>query len=296
VNGHRLVGTSLLLTGSIAEGRAHLDQGITLSDLTDHHGLTHLGADARIVMLGFRALAFWLLGFPEAGISDADNALREARDIAPVGTLMHTLSWGILTRTVCGHAVSSTLVDELVALADDKSAVQWKTIGTLLQAILTMNGQGSEALHVLSSRIAAYRSTGSTFCLPWYLANLATAYANIGHIEEARGGIAEAVTMIETDKERWFAAEINRMAGEIELKSPQTGAAKAEAYFERALAVARSQKAKSWELRAAMSLARLWRDQEKRDEAREVLAPVYGWFTEGFDTRDLKEAKALLEE
>ena len=101
---------------------------------------------------------------------------------------------------------------------------------------------------------------------------------------------------METTNERWFEAEVNRIAGEIALKSPERDAAKAEAYFERALAVARQQQAKSWELRAAMSMARLWRDQGKRDEARELLAPVYGWFTEGFDTLDLKEAKALLDE
>ena len=101
---------------------------------------------------------------------------------------------------------------------------------------------------------------------------------------------------METTKESWFEAEVNRIAGEIALKSPEPDAAKAEAYFERALAVARQQQAKSWELRAAMSMARLWRDQGKRDEARDLLAPVYGWFTEGFDTLDLKEAKALLEQ
>ena len=104
------------------------------------------------------------------------------------------------------------------------------------------------------------------------------------------------MSTIETTKESWFEAEVNRVAGEIALKSPERDAAKAEAYFKRSLAVARQQQAKSWELRAAMSMARLWRDQGKRDEARELLAPVYGWFTEGFDTRDLKEAKALLEE
>ena len=104
------------------------------------------------------------------------------------------------------------------------------------------------------------------------------------------------MTAIETTKERWFEAEVNRIAGEIALKSPEPDAAKAQAYFERALAVARQQQAKSWELRAAMSMARLWRDQGKRDEARDLLAPVYGWFTEGFDTLDLKEAKALLDE
>jgi predicted ATPase len=101
---------------------------------------------------------------------------------------------------------------------------------------------------------------------------------------------------IETTGERWFEAEVNRVAGEIALKSPEADVAKAEAYFERALAVAGQQQAKSWELRAAMSMSRLWRDQGKREEARDLLAPVYGWFTEGFDTRDLKEAKALLDE
>jgi predicted ATPase len=104
------------------------------------------------------------------------------------------------------------------------------------------------------------------------------------------------MTAVETTKERFWEAEINRIAGGIALSEPTAEVANAEAYFERALAVARTQQAKSWELRAATSLARLWRDQGKREEARELLAPVYGWFTEGFDTLDLKEAKALLEE
>ena len=103
------------------------------------------------------------------------------------------------------------------------------------------------------------------------------------------------MTIIEATKEQWWEAEVSRIMGEVALKSPEPDAAKAQAYFERALAVARRQQAKSWELRAAMSMARLWRDQGKRDEARELLAPVYGWFTEGFDTLDLKEAKALLD-
>ena len=104
------------------------------------------------------------------------------------------------------------------------------------------------------------------------------------------------MTAVQTTKETWWEAEVNRDAGEIALLSPERDVAKAEAHFERALAVARQQQAKSWELRAAMSMARLWRDQGKRDEARELLAPVYGWFTEGFNTLDLKEAKALLDQ
>ena len=112
---------------------------------------------------------------------------------------------------------------------------------------------------------------------------------------EARRCIGEAVTAVETNRERWFEAEVHRISGEIALLSPDPDTAKAEAYFEHALAVARKQQAKSWELRAAMSLAQLWHDQGKRDDARNLLAPVYGWFTEGFDTRDLKEAKILLD-
>ena len=125
---------------------------------------------------------------------------------------------------------------------------------------------------------------------------LAMAYAELGQLDDARRCIDDAIEKVERSKEKWCEAEVHRIAGEIALKSLAPDPEKAEAYFDRALAVARQQQAKSWELRAAMSMARLWRDQGKRDEARELLAPVYGWFTEGFDTLDLKEAKALLEE
>ena len=133
-------------------------------------------------------------------------------------------------------------------------------------------------------------------CVPFYLSCLATVYMQLSQFEEAQSAIDEAMTMTEKTSERWFEAEIHRMAGEIALKSPEEGAAKAEAYFQHALSVARSQQAKSWELRTAVSLARLRRDQGKCDEARDVLTPVYAWFAEGFDTCDLKEAKALLDE
>jgi predicted ATPase len=132
--------------------------------------------------------------------------------------------------------------------------------------------------------------------MPWYLSYLGVAYAELHRFDDALRCIGEAVIAAETTKESWSEAEINRIAGEIALLSPERDAAKAEEYFERALAIAHQQQAKSWELRAAMSLARLWRDQGKVPQARELLAPVYGWFTEGFNTRDLKEAKALLEE
>src|SRR6185437_6445717 len=135
-----------------------------------------------------------------------------------------------------------------------------------------------------------------TVWMPLYLSHLARTYSELGEVDEAWRCIGETMTVAETTKERWFEAEANRIAGEIALRAPKPDTAKAEEYFERAIAVSRQQQAKSWQLRASMSLARLWRSQGKVQQARELLAPVYGWFTEGFDTRDLKEAKALLEE
>ena len=132
--------------------------------------------------------------------------------------------------------------------------------------------------------------------LPLWLSHLALARRQLGEFDTAWRCVDQAMTAIASSGERWCEAEVHRVAGEIALQSPERDAAKAETYFERALSVARQQQAKSWELRAAMSMARLWRDQGKRDEARELLAPVYGWFTEGFDTLDLKEARALLDE
>ena len=167
----------------------------------------------------------------------------------------------------------------------------------LLQGhLLALTGKASEAVQMMTSGITALRSTGATLWMPSHLSRLARAHADLGQFDDAWRCIDEAMTAVETTKERWCEAEINRIAGEIALLSPQPDAARAEACFERALVVARKQQAKSWELRAAISMARLWRDQGKWQQARELLAPVYGWFTEGFDTLDLKEAKALLDE
>ncbi len=162
--------------------------------------------------------------------------------------------------------------------------------------LLGLTGRATDAVQMITSGIATWRSTGSTVWMPVHLSYLAKAYSELGQVDDAWRCIGEAITAIETTGERWCEAEVNRVAGEIALKSPEPAAAKAQAYFERALSIARQQQAKSWELRAAVSMARLWRDQGKRDEARDLLAPVYGWFTEGFDTLDLKDAKALLDE
>jgi predicted ATPase len=158
-------------------------------------------------------------------------------------------------------------LDELVALAEEKDAQFWKALGTLSRGVvLTLTGRASDAIQVIPTAIIAHRSTGSTGFVPLYPSYLASAYADLDQFDDAWRCIGEALTAVETTKERWWEAEINRIAGEIALLSPEPDAAKAEAYFERALAVARRQQAKSWELRAAMSMARLWRDQGRRDE------------------------------
>jgi predicted ATPase len=260
--------------------------------------LATIGADAKVVMLGFRSVALWLLGYPKAAHADTDQALSRAREITPVGTLMHTLSWTIFVLVLCGqYATASALVEELVALANEKDTSFWRAWGMMNKGwLIGLTGKASDAVQVMSSGIAAWRATDATMCVPFYLSSLAMAYAQLGQFEDAQRTMREAITCTEKTKERWFEAEVHRIAGEIALKSPRLGAAEAAGHFQHALSVACQQRAKSWELRAAMSLARLWRDQGKPDEARDLLAPVYGWFTEGFDTLDLKEAKALLDE
>jgi predicted ATPase len=162
--------------------------------------------------------------------------------------------------------------------------------------LFALTGNASVAVRMFSSGTAALRRTGSTFWMSLWSSYLAKAYAELGEFDDASRFIGEATTVVETTNERMWEAGVHQTAGEIALLLPEPSIAKAETYFERALTVARQQQAKSWELRSAMSLARLWRDQGKVREASDLLAPVYGWFTEGFDTRDLKEAKALLEE
>jgi predicted ATPase len=297
--GHRLMGTSLLCTGNIVEGRAHYNQALALYDPTEHRPLaTRFGQDVRVAILSYRSLGLWILGSPEAALADTSHALKDAREIGYAATLMYALYHASFPHIWCGNYVTAeAIVRELVALADERRALFWKVQGMRTQGqLLAVTGKVAEAVHTITSALTAWRSTGSTAFVQLYLSYLASAYAEVGQFDNAWRCIREATTAIETTNESWWEAEIKRVAGEIVLKSSDPDWSKAEACFEEALAVARQQQAKSWELRAAMSMARLWRDQGKRNEARDLLAPVYGWFTEGFDTRDLKEAKALLDE
>jgi predicted ATPase len=297
--GHRLMGIYLLYTGDLAQGRAYLDQSIALFNPLVHRPLlAEFGTDAGVAALSVRSLALWALGHPEAALADTERALNDAREIRSVITLMFALHYASMTHIACGnYAAAKAQYDELIALAHEKDIPIYGALGTSGQgSLLALIGKVSDAVHKITSGISTMRSTGIKAHLPFYLSFLARAYAGLSQFDDAWRCIGEAMIAVETTKEKWCEAEVRRVAGEIALLSQEPDTAKAEAYFERALAVARAQQAKSWELRAAMSMARLWRDQGKRDEARSLLAPVYGWFTEGFDTLDLKEAKKFLDE
>jgi class 3 adenylate cyclase/predicted ATPase len=297
--GHRAMGNSLLHAGRIAECRADFDRAMALYNPDQHRALaTRFGQDMKVIVLSWRALAQWLLGYPEAALADANEAIRYAREIGHAATLMYALGIAPLVLVARGdYATASQLSDEVIALAEEKRALFWKVFGMRLRGqCLTLTGRANEAVEVLASAADAYRSTGSTALVPLDQLYFATAHAELGQFADAGSCIGEATAALQKNKDRLWEAEVLRMTGEVAFNSSEPNVAQAEALFERALAVARQQQAKSWELRAAMSLARLWRSQNKVQQARELLAPVYGWFTEGFDTRDLKEAKALLEE
>jgi predicted ATPase len=297
--GHRLVGCSLLFTGELVAGLADLDRAIALYDPLQHRTLTaRFGHDVGVVTRVWRAFALWLVGRPDTARTNADRALKDAREIGHSATLLYALTLTGVTQISLGDFLKSqTQQAEAIALANEKSSAFWRSIALMFQGFgLVGTGDAGSAVRSHGANFSQYRSTGSTMLAPAMLSCLAEAHAQLGRYSDASHCIDEAAKTAEATGEQWFSAEIHRTAGEIALLSPVRDAAKAQAYFESALEIARAQQARSWELRAASSLARLWRDQGKRVEAHDLLAPIYGWFTEGFDTRDLKGAKALLDE
>jgi class 3 adenylate cyclase/predicted ATPase len=295
--GHRNMGVSLLHTGEIEQALVHIDQAMALYDPVEHRQLaTRFGQDVRVALSFYKSLALWPLGYPEAALADADRAIKDARDVGQAATLMAALTLTSLTHIHCGsYAAAKQQLDEAITLADEKGALFWKTGAMLVTGcLLAATGKAADAVSMITPGLNAWRQTGTTVWTPAYFSYLARAHVDLGHLDEAAHSIGEAITAVRTTKETWYEAEIHRIAGEIALRRDVPDAAKAEACFEQALAVARAQRAKSWELRAAMSLARLKLAQGKPDAARDLLAPVYGWFAEGFETVDLKEAKSLL--
>jgi predicted ATPase/class 3 adenylate cyclase len=297
--GERLIGTSLMLSGHIAESRAHYDAALALYDPAQHRPLvTRFAQDVGVTIFVYRALAQWMLGYPETALADAERALAHAHEASHAGTLMYAYLHASFTNILCAEfAAASAQSNQLLRLAEEKGAALWKALGRMQKGCtLALSGRPAEAIEMITSGIATYRSTGSRVYVPFFLAHLARAHAELGEFDDAWRCIGEAMNAAETTKERWCEAEILRLTGEIALKLPQLGASHAEAYFELALALARDQEAKSWELRAATSMAQLWRDQGMHAKAHALLAPIHDWFTEGSRQHDLRQAKALLVE
>jgi class 3 adenylate cyclase/tetratricopeptide (TPR) repeat protein len=242
--GHRMMGHALLLTGEIAAAQVHYSQGLALYDPVKHRPFaTRFGQDISVANTGFRSLARWLLGYPEKALADADRALEDAQQIGQAATLMFALNYTAKTKIHCGHFVAAnSLLEQVIALADQKGAPYWKGFGMSEQAcILLATGDASAAVNQLKLGMTTLCSTGATLFVPWLLSNLARAYGDLGELDDARRCIDEATTTMQTSNQRWCEAETNRIAGEISLLSPKRDAARAEAYFERALRVARQQ-------------------------------------------------------
>jgi len=280
------------------DGKEHYDRALAIYDPADHGPLTtRSGRDVGVTLLSYRSNCVWQVGYPTASRNDAERAIKNARETGHPTTLMYALGRAASSYILCGdYAAAHAQVEELVALADERGALYWKAFGTAVQGrLFALTGNASDAVRAITTGITSLRSTGASLYEPMFLWHLAIAYAELGQLDDARRCIDDTMDKVERSKEKWCEAEVQRIAGEIALKSPRD-TEKAEKYFEHALSIARAQQAKSWELRAAMSMTRLWRSQGKPHQARELLASVYGWFTEGFDTLDLKEAKALLDE
>ena len=293
-------GNALSLTGDFVGGKERYDRALAIYDRAEHGPLaTRSGRDVGVALLLVRSHNIWVLGYPTAARNDCERALSEARGLGHAATLMYALwltSWLHIYNGA--YAEAQPLLDELAVLANEQDvALFWKATEIAFRgALFALTGRGLDAVRAITSGITSLRSIGATLYEPWHLSHLAMAYAELGQLDDARRCIDDAMDKVERSKEKWCEAEVNRVAGEIALKSRAPDTENAEKYFDRALAIARQQLEKSWELRAATSIARLWRDQGKSQQARELLAPVFGWFTEGFDALDLREAKALLEE
>jgi predicted ATPase len=297
---HRALGTTLYFMGELASGRAQLEQGMALYDPQEHRSLAFLygGSDPEVGCRSYIVSALWLLGYPDQALQKSYEAISLAQELSHPLSQAYALSLAAMLRQFRreGQAAQER-AEALMALSREQGFDIYLAAGMLWQG-WALAGQGQEGGDIAQMRwgLAAHRAAGDELTRPYWLALLAEASGKIGQAEEALSMLSEALIMVHKQGEHFYEAEIYRLEGELRLVRAPAQHVEAETYFQQALAIARRQQAKSLDLRAAMSLSRLWQQQGKREEARKLLAPIYGWFTEGFDTADLQEAKALLAE
>jgi predicted ATPase len=296
---HQALGVSWFYLGQLSQAHAHLEQGMRFYDPHQHHALAfrYGNVDPGVVCLAAAGWTLWLLGYPEQALARANEALTLAQHLEHPSTLVRGLYYTTFLHQLRREwqVVSERAATALTVATAQQNALAL-TLGPVMRGwALAMQGQGAEGLTQLRQGLDAYRATGTAFQRPYFLSMLAEVHRSLGQPEAGLTALSEALTLVETTGERYYEAELHRLKGELLLPQAAPEVSHAEACFQRALDVARRQEAKALELRAATSLARMWQQQGKRAEAHALLAPVYGWFTEGFDTADLQEAKALLD-
>jgi class 3 adenylate cyclase/predicted ATPase len=296
VLGHFSSGRTLTLCGRFASSRSHLEEVLALYDPLFHRSLVHQAAiHPLVISQAYLGHVFFCLGFPDQALAQNTAAIAEARRLAHPQSLAASLSVGSTVLSLIGdNEALSERADQLAAVTTEQGFPVWHAHGIVLRGwVKVKNGDVAEGIPLLRSGLAALRATGAEVWMPHFIALLAKACEIAGQIEEAVSLLDEALKIVEKTKERWLEADLYRHRGKLLLRQGQPEVA--EKLYRKALGIAREQEAKMWELRAAVSLARLRSDQDRRTEARDLLVSIYSWFTEGFDTPDLKEAKALLE-
>jgi predicted ATPase len=295
--GLECVGNSEHFQGKFASSLAHCERAIALYDPGEHHwDVRVLGNDQGIGALNFSAWNLGNLGQPDAALARAREAVALARGLDDPFSLAYALFFEAVVHMFRRDAgAQRERVAEVIALSEAQGFPFWLGIGRAYHAAARVMTGDPDALPEIMDGLTLAAETGSQAGAPGALAVLAEAQRAAGQLAEAQGTVATALAVAAQTGQLFFDADLHRLDGDL-LLATGGSADEAAARYHRALAIAREQGARSFELRAAMSLARLWRDQGKRADARELLAPVYAWFTEGFDTRDLIDAKALLAE
>ncbi|MFQ5927824.1 MAG: hypothetical protein ACE5MH_10375, partial [Terriglobia bacterium] len=295
---HFALAAPMFWCGELKPARAHCEQGVALYDPQQHQSLSSRAAlDLGVGCLDYLARALWLLGYPDQALVKIHEALALAEKLSHPFSIARGLNFTAwLHHFRREHEAARERAEAEIALSKEYGFAQWEAIGTILRGwALALQGQADAGVAQISQGIAAHREKGGETARAYYMSILAEAYERAGQTWKGLAALAEATEVVNNTGERIWEAEVHRLRGELLLKE---GGSESEVQgcFRHALDVSRRQEAKSLELRAVMSLGRLWQKQGKKEEARQMLAEIYGWFTEGFDTADLKEAKALLEE
>jgi class 3 adenylate cyclase/predicted ATPase len=297
VLGHYSSGRTLVFAGRFASSRSQLEEAVALYNPISHGSLVQQAAvDPQVASQAYLGIVLFCLGFPDQALARSSAAVAEARRLAHPPSLASSLMNGTTVLLLVGDdAALDERANQLVAVTTEQGFPFWGAVGTIYRGwVKVKNGDVAEGISLLRSGSTAYRATGARVWMPYHIALLARAYEIAGQIEEGLTQLDDALQIVERTGERWLDAELYRHKGQLLLRQGHSEAA--EELYRNALRIAEQQQAKLWELRASVSLARLRRDQGRRAEARDLLAPVYDWFTGGFDTPDLKEAKSLLDE